>query len=228
MRRARDNPFATDRVLRIRYRLAHGSLDELLDRWTALGCRAALVGPEGSGKTTLLEDLAEPLRARGFGVRPIRLSRSRPQRAGVLWQDLLRQRPGPADVILLDGAEQLGWLHWNLVRRRSRRCGGLVIATHRPGRLPTLITCRTTPELLAWIVHELLGPGDRLVRPSATELFERHHGNVRDALRELYDLWAMDGIQLHSTSPPGAPSSISRSDGRKNPPVSPLSTGGNR
>ena len=76
--RARDNPFRTDRVLSVRYRLAEGTLCGLLDRFEAMGRRAAIVGPKGHGKTTLLEDLAPRLRDRGFAVRELRLDEEHP------------------------------------------------------------------------------------------------------------------------------------------------------
>ncbi len=66
---ARDNPFAVQRVLTIRYRFLDGSWGDLLERLAALGFRAALVGPHGHGKTTLLEDLGARLDGRGFRVR---------------------------------------------------------------------------------------------------------------------------------------------------------------
>ena len=71
------------------------------------------------------------------------------------------------------------------MRFRTRRAGGLVITSHRPGLLPTLFECETSPELLAGIVGELAGS-----EVEAGELWARHRGNVRDALRELYDQWA--------------------------------------
>ena len=69
MLRARDNPFAVQRVHAIRYRLAGITWEELLERLAALGFRAALVGPHGHGKTTLLEDLGARLAEEGFRVR---------------------------------------------------------------------------------------------------------------------------------------------------------------
>ena len=72
--RARDNPFASARVLQVRYRLPRGeSWDGLLDRLARSHWRGALVGPHGSGKTTLLEDFVPRLMARGFIVHPLHL-----------------------------------------------------------------------------------------------------------------------------------------------------------
>jgi hypothetical protein len=94
----------------------------------------------------------------------------------------------PRDCLLLDGAEQLEARAWKRVERQSRAGGGLVITSHRPGLLPTLLQCETTPELLGEIVRELAGEESRAPLPA--ELYARHRGNLREALRELYDWWA--------------------------------------
>ena len=67
--RARNNPFAVQRVLAIRYRLGGTTWDELMERLASLRFRAELVGPHGSGKTTLLEDLGSRLEKLGFRLR---------------------------------------------------------------------------------------------------------------------------------------------------------------
>lgn len=185
--RAGDNPFTVQKLRKIRYRLSGRTWEELLERLAALEWRAAIVGPHGHGKTTLLEDLKAHLEARGFRVRSVllhigdrRLGRERKER---LFRDL-----GPRDILCVDGAEQLGRWSWLALRWRSRAAGGLLITSHRPGLLPTLLDCETTPELLEGIVRDLLGddPGPR---PDAETLLARHGGNVREALWELYDLW---------------------------------------
>ena len=186
--RARDNPFRSERVLSLRYRLGE-SWEALLVRFERLGRRAAIVGPHGSGKTTLLEDLAPRLRGAGYTLRPLRLDTEFPRfEPGYL--DCFFASLGPRDVILFDGAEQLGALAWHRFRRRSRAAAGLVATTHRPGRLPTLIETSTTPELLETLVGEILGGGAVEIGPLMPALFERHRGNLRDALRELYDRFA--------------------------------------
>lgn len=188
--RARDNPFRTDRVLTIRYRPQGITWDGLMARLAALGHRAAIVGPHGSGKTTLLEDLAPRLTARGLGAKWLRLSLA--QRAfprGFLRQFLAGL--GERDVILFDGADLMGRLAWRRVERRSRRAAGLVVTGHRRILLPTLAECSTTPELLEDIARRLLGEAALPWLGDTTRaLFARHRGNLRDALRELYDLCA--------------------------------------
>lgn len=192
--RARENPFTVQRVLEIRYRLSGISWDELLERLAALRFRAAIVGPHGHGKTTLLEDLGARLAGRGFRVRAVTLHEGNRRLAAPQRRELFKDL-APSDLLLLDGAEQLGRLVWLEVRTRARSAGGLVITSHRPGLLPTLYECRTTPELLAGIVSELLGR-----EVVVEELFARHEGNVRGALRELYDSYA-NGAAARTGSP---------------------------
>jgi hypothetical protein len=64
-----------------------------------------------------------------------------------------------------------------------------LITSHREGLLPTLIKCRTTSALLQAVVDELVDH-----HAAATQeleaLFLRHDGNIREALRELYDSYA--------------------------------------
>lgn len=205
--RARDNPFAVPRLHAVSYRLSGVTWEELLERLAARRFRAALVGPHGRGKTTLLEELAQRLTERGLRTRTATLHEgdrrlSAAQRAA-LFRDLT-----PADVLFLDGAEQLGRLAWLEVRMRSRAAGGLVITSHHPGLLPTLHECRTTPELLAGIVEDLAGVEEAQHLPAAGELLARHGGNVRDALRELYDLCA--NLTSSSAARTGSPSPPSR------------------
>jgi GTPase SAR1 family protein len=201
--RARDNPFAVQRLHAVSYRLSGTTWEELMERLVALRFRVALVGPHGRGKTTLLEELARRLTERGLRTRTVMLHEgdrrlSAAQRA-TLFRDLT-----PADVLLLDGAEQLGRLAWLEVRTRSWAAGGLVITSHQPGLLPTLYECHTTPELLAGIVEDLAGVEGYQRLPDAGELLARHGGNVRDALRELYDLCA--GLTSSSAARTGSPS----------------------
>src|SRR5262245_15248461 len=99
--RARDNPFATDRVLKIRYAFENDSWDTVLARLSGLGNRAAIVGPEGSGKTTLLEDLGQRLAARGYGIRSVR-ARRRGIRSRLAPNDNELGNLSARDILLLD------------------------------------------------------------------------------------------------------------------------------
>jgi len=194
--RARDNPFRSECLLQIRYRLRDTTWPHLLARLERLHFRAALVGPHGSGKTTLLEDLQSRLRERGFGTLCIRLDdEQRSFENGFL--DSLFGGITDNDIILFDGAEQMSPLVWWRFQRRSRRAGGLIITSHRPGRLPTLLECRTTADLLAGIASQLLGEDLEQVQSKAEILYRKYRGNLREALREWYD----DGAYAREFSP---------------------------
>ena len=193
--KARDNPFGAARVLSvIRYADPACDLEDgrdaavaLMPRLEALGNRAAIVGPHGSGKTTLLEDLEGVLRQRGFRITHVRLDAD-DRRLPREWR-LTASRLDSRDVVCLDGAEQLGPIGWLCFRWRARRAGGLIITAHRSGRLATLVTCATSAGLLGRIIQRL-APTGLAAAPPAAVLFARHRGNLRDALRELYDVYA--------------------------------------
>ena len=189
MVRASDNPFRTGQVLQVRYRLRGVTWAQLLARCAARRHRGAIIGPHGGGKTTLLEDLELRLLQQGFDTRFIRLDQEhRAFEAGFL--DRLCAHLTPKDILLLDGAEQMGPLAWRWFRWRTRHAGGLLITAHQAGRLPTLWECRTSPCLLAGIAAELLGVASDTTRERAGALFRKHRGNLREALREWYDLIA--------------------------------------
>ena len=181
MRRARDNPFAVHRVLRERYRLSAPEWQDLMARLARLGRRAAIVGPHGSGKTTLLEDLASRLEAERWTIQLLRLNADH-RRLRVL------SRWDARDVVLCDGAEQLSVLDWRRLAHRAGSAGGLIITSHQAGRLPVLHRCETSPELLRGLAASL---GARLSAGECAGIHARHDGNVRAALRELYDSWAL-------------------------------------
>lgn len=192
---ARDNPFSVDRVLQVRYRLLDRSWETLLGDLARHDYRAAIVGRQGAGKSTLLEDLAAPLADRGYAIHWLRLSRERPRFPPGFWRTFFISL-GPRDVILFDGAEQLRRLAWLRFRWLSRRAGGVIVTAHRPGLLPTLIDCRTTPELFEQIVAQLAGPAAHRWQPLLDQLFAKHDGDIRLALRELYDLAASESLPV--------------------------------
>ncbi len=186
---ANENPFRLGRADALAYHLSDTTWETLLSRLDALDYRAAIVGPYGSGKTTLLRSLASRLGQDRFRFRPLRLWEEqrlfprgflRPFLAG------LTQR----DLILFDEADQLPWPIWYYFKRRSHAAGGLIITSHRSGRLPTLIQCTTSPALLGQVITELLGQSLPDHQRQVARLYRKHNGDVRQALRELYDVYA--------------------------------------
>ena len=171
----------------MRYRLEGITWTELLARCEKLRYRAALVGPHGSGKTTLLEDLEPRLRELGFGTRLIRLDAEHPA-FDPGFADALAAGHTTRDIVLFDGAEQMNPFEWRWFHWRMRHTGGLIITTHQAGRLLTLWECRTSPALLAGIAGDLLEVERATLHCQAEMLFQKHRGNLRDALWEWYDL----------------------------------------
>ncbi len=187
--RARDNPFAVERIQTIRYRPLNTTFDRILVRLHELNYRAAIIGPEGSGKTVLLEDLQQILRQKGL-------------RANLTFVNDTSCFDSPAcrrllskltrdTLLLLDGADLIRRADWSLLKRHTiTHAYGLVVTSHQRGLLPTLIECSTTPALLKDMVSDLLPPGRTIPAESLDNLYQRHQGNLRACLRELYDLYA--------------------------------------
>jgi hypothetical protein len=195
--RARDNPFRTEQVLKVRYRLPGVGWEDFLDRLAALDYRAMILGPQGAGKTTLLEDLAPRLCARGFNPKLLRLRRDGPGFPpgflGTFFAGL-----APQDVILFDGADHLGRLAWARFKWRSRRARGLIATSHGRRLLPLLIECSTSLELLEAIIEEIPDSGAAKLRPLLPAMFRQHQGNLRNALRHCYDLCAANAASPRS------------------------------
>jgi len=189
--RACDNPFRVDRVSAIRYRPFDMTFERIFDRLAAMDYRAAIVGPEGAGKTTLLEDLQKALEDKGKRTRMVFVNDTSPLDHGTR-RRLLAQLTRDC-IVLLDGADAIGYATWVCLKRAIlSRASGLVITTHRPGRLPPLIQCETTPELLAGIVRDLLPQADD--DEALRQLYHHHQGNIRNCLRDLYDRCACDRL----------------------------------
>jgi len=96
-------------------------------------------------------------------------------------------------IVLLDGADLIRRFDWSLLKRHTiTHAYGLVITSHKRGLLPTLIECSTTPTLLKEIVADLLPQNHTIPGEFRDRFYERHKGNLRACLRELYDLYAQD------------------------------------
>lgn len=187
--KARDNPFSVDRVQAIRYRSLDVTLDEILRRLRELNYRAAITGPDGSGKTTLLEDLQHAVQHAGLKTRMVFVNDTLPL-DGPACRRLLSEL-NRDEILLLDGADLISRACWSLLKRHTiTHALGLIITSHRSGLLPTLIECTTTRTLLTEIVTTLHPPDPMISADLLDALYRRHNGNLRDCLRDLYDLCA--------------------------------------
>jgi len=188
---AGENPFRVQRIHALPYQSPELDWEALLDRLEAQQYRGAIVGPHGHGKTTLMRGLLVRLEERGFRTIHLFRNDARPRFSAAYlrgeFKALTRRH-----IVLLDGAEQLHWLRWKGFERRCKKAGGLVITCHRPGRLPTLHTCRTSPALLESLLDQLAATDSDDLRAEARRLFDRYQGNLRDVWFALYDAYAED------------------------------------
>ncbi len=181
---ARNNPFATEHLQKIRYRFSDESLAELLCHFDTLGKQAAIVGPQGHGKTTLQKELASamvPSQTQWVKLR---------EGDRIIPQSILHEvfsKTGTSDLICVDGAEQLSWWNWKKFLRQLGKDQRCLITSHRQGLLPTLINCKTSVSLLADLVTELTSTPDAAQQKELELIFIKHRGDIRQSIRELYD-----------------------------------------
>ncbi len=179
---AAQNPFRTSRLHNLDYSLDGVSWEGLLARLESMNHRAAIIGNHGTGKTTLLEAIGDRLEERGIPT--VRLFLNTSQQT--LPPNVFNSVPQQA-VVLLDGAEQLNWLAWRGLLKRTRRMKGIIITCHRPMRLPVLYACVTSHALLNRLLDELLPGIAAEHRDAAHVLFDRHQGNLREVFFSLYN-----------------------------------------
>lgn len=186
--KARENPFASHHLERIPFCFPAGdSWEAFMNRLAASQWRGSIVGSHGSGKTTLLEQLAPRLDERGFVPRLFSLRSESTMHEKRALLDAVRPMRAP-EFLLIDGAEQLTTREWLPLNAAAHHCAGAVLTLHRVGRLPVILETAPSAALLEQLVGEV--SGSRLPTGEAAGLFQRHRGDLRACLRELYDRWA--------------------------------------
>lgn len=157
-------------------------LAALVTRLRALRA-AAIVGPHGHGKTTLLVALADRLAGEGVPVAVLRVW---------TWRDCFLAiraiAAAPAGgTVCIDGWEALGPCRGPL-RQTARWLGrGLLVTSHGTASLPVLWECDTSATLLHAVVARLPDHGGRIDAEAVATAFERHGGDLRESLSDLYD-----------------------------------------
>lgn len=149
---------------------------------------AAIVGPHGSGKSTLLAHVFESLRRRGENAHWLRL-RSWSDAPRLLWC-VARARPGA--TVCVDSWECVvglpGWIARAWAHVRGCR---LLVTSHRAAGFPVLVECRPTLAVLSSLLRHLPGYevwyGRTIRGDDVEDAFARHHGDIREALFDLYD-----------------------------------------
>ena len=163
------------------------SAEGLVEQLRGQGWRGAIIGPHGSGKSSLVASLIPAIRRAGKEVQLIELHDGQRR----LPVDLDGREMADGSVVVVDGYEQLSW--WNRLRLRSvtrRRGLGLLVTSHAPTALPLLFRTSTDLELAQAIVRSLLaGRAELVTREQLAHRFESRHGDLREFLFDLYDLY---------------------------------------
>lgn len=186
--KAKDNPYRVERIHSLPFLFTDQDFAQFYQVVKDHNFRGAIVGPHGSGKTTLVENLIKEFQSRRIPVTHCRLQddgKSANESRLRKWID----QASFSSILILDSAGLLGWWRWRSLFKESAKYKGLIITTHHPGRLITLIKTKPTFEtLLSVIAHlELIDPPSKSY---LIDLFKKHRGNIRECLRELYDEFA--------------------------------------
>ncbi len=160
----------------------------LLERLRENGWWGQIIGDHGSGKSSLLAALIPAIGLAGRQVRLVELHDGQRKLPPEIYHSgaIL-----PQSVLVVDGYEQLS--RWSRLRTRQycRRLGcGLIVTAHAPVGLPDLFRTSPTLEVVQEVVGRLLqGKPNPWSAQELSDRFERHQGNVRELLFELYDLY---------------------------------------
>lgn len=162
------------------------TIADLVRRLWANNWRCAIVGPHGSGKSTLLAMLVPAIAA--IGRRTVTVCLRDGQRRLPLSRREL-QKLGPANVLIIDGYEQLGrFPRWRLSRQCRRNGFGLLVTSHGACNLPVLWWSQPSLDLVEQLIERCLPPhGGQICREDVEAAWQRHFGNVREVFFDLYD-----------------------------------------
>jgi DNA replication protein DnaC len=189
-----DNPFSTRRVrpgaVDFCFPEAAG-LEELIDRLQRNLWRGEIVGPHGSGKSTLLYSFLTAIQQTGRNPILFELHDSQ-RRLPKGWRQKieLSALSGPA-IVVVDGYEQLnGWNRFWLNRYCRYRHVGLLVTSHSSVGMPKLFRTSPSIETAHKVVERLMQHEQTKFSPDLiNELFEKHRGDIRELLFDLYDMY---------------------------------------
>jgi hypothetical protein len=202
-----DNPFSTcwTKPGALPFQFSRGeTATGLISRFAAQNWRGAIVGSHGSGKSTLLEALKPALAAAGCRVLSIMLRDGERRLPRTAW-DFLANSAGRAGkskdlradtvqtqsvppVLVIDGYEQLNWSERMRLHLCLPRGCGLLVASHAPSGLPTLIRLDPNGLLVERLVAMLCERSSTGVTAAdVAASFASHGGNVREIFFDLYD-----------------------------------------
>jgi len=190
-RSAAGNPFRSSRIRpgAVPFFFPPGqTIDALVERLRQNAWRGEIVGPHGSGKSTLLASLIPALQRAGRPTTLIALHDGQRRLPAEPFEDA---SIAPGTVLIVDGYEQLNLWNRRRLRRFRRRHGlGLIVTAHRSVGLPPLYRTEVDAKLARAVVVFLLGDRQEPPAERIDRLLDKHRGNLRETLFDLYDDYA--------------------------------------
>lgn len=178
--------------------------DALYNAFLSYACHAQIIGGHGTGKSTFLAGFVSLLRKNGHEINRITLHDNQRRLPGEFRERQLKiienfktGRMTKAPIAVIDGYEQLSWFQKSGLRRfvEKNRCGLLVTVHDRMRHFPVLFQTKPEFEILQQIIEFLFREQIEIDPPDPAlcrALFERHRGNIRNVLFDLYDLYEMN------------------------------------
>lgn len=182
-----DNPFNAQRLDTLPYVEYDHALADVACKLKRHRYRGALVGPHGCGKTTMLQALGDQLMEHGLTPLPLFINSDQRGTLPGDWTRTIR-RARRTDALLLDGYDLLPFWARVWALSVSKRAGALVVTAHQQTHLTTVARLCTSPELLQQLIQRLAPSVNGTI--DADRLYRDTQGNLRDALRKAYDLYA--------------------------------------
>jgi ABC-type cobalamin/Fe3+-siderophores transport system ATPase subunit len=149
-----------------------------------------IIGPHGTGKSTLLEALIPELENQGRTIVLLKLTAPQPT---LSWSQLFAGRWNAATQVIIDGYEQLGWLsRLILAHRRCLSGAGMLVTAHQSVGFPMLYQTTVNEQLAISLVEQLTQSSEvRIANEEVVQALQASHGNLRDTLFQLYDLYEL-------------------------------------
>ena len=173
--------------------------DLLYTNFRNFNYQSQIIGGHGTGKTTFMFEFVRVLLRQDYIVHHFSLHDRQRFLTDLFWERQIslnyQFKTGAIEkvpIAVIDGYEQLSLEHKIRLRRACRKGrSGLLITTHTPAwRLPVLLRTETTDATLQYVIRYLfrdLPDTTPPTRAMCRSLFDRHQGNLRNVLFDLYD-----------------------------------------
>lgn len=184
---AENNPFSVSKIHNLPYHFSGSNLNTILRNWSSQNYRGIIKGKHGVGKSTLLKELVSFLESRDEAINYIFLNNNLKFNV----KDLLNIfKLDKKFIVVIDGWEQIGFFFKILLFLKFKRLKGFIGTSHQNGIFPVIFDATTDFKTFSALVAKLTGASYEKVLPDLRLLYDKHNGNIRDCLFELYDFLA--------------------------------------